>query len=634
MPKFLSDIDPKASKTKAGVVKIGEGIEVTSDGTISVTGGSSSGGDTIPIGTVVACATPSIPEGWLLCDGSAVSRVKYADLFNAIGTTYGTGDNSSTFNLPDYRKRVIVGSTTIYPTFPLDETTYRWVKDNGVYKSTNNGVSSSTSTMKSEPFTITGSATLEFDWACSSENVSYDYGYFSIYKNGTLVANTGSSASNAKIGGNNSTYPDEASLVFTSKSFSLTSSGTYYIEFSYKKDSSVNKGADKLLVKNIKVKPSGLSVYDLGDTGGEAVHTLTVSEMPSHTHTMSAAGNHNHTVKFDQVWNTNGGTTSLGTVSGGPYGGAGFVNDAGAHTHSLGNTGNGASHNNMQPYGVGNYIIKATSSSLSNNNNNKKLIAAKYEMSSKLYTLGGARHSIPYGSQVFNYECVNYNSSEKYFTALNSGIYLITMGACVYNGSDAWNGCGYAMLTIKSTGTDNEEFVSNPITYIPTGSTVSANISKCVYLYAGDIIDTDIFMGSSGLHLAHNSNSFMPTSIEFVKLGDIGISSSSKISPETVIDITNQYTVNYTNQYFKAEYYPIKKEIVIRFYIEDIPSGAWQTVAICNNATYQKIETNYNYFSGYANEAGQSAIHIGANGSLQVYGSVTAAGGCVSFKIQ
>ena len=54
----------------------------------------------VPTGVVQAFAGSTTPQGWLLCDGSAVSRTDYAALFNAIGTTYGSGDGSSTFNLP------------------------------------------------------------------------------------------------------------------------------------------------------------------------------------------------------------------------------------------------------------------------------------------------------------------------------------------------------------------------------------------------------------------------------------------------------------------------------------------------------------------------------------------------------
>lgn len=50
--------------------------------------------------------------GWLLCDGSAVSRATYADLFTAISTTYGAGDGSTTFNVPDYRGRIPIGAGT------------------------------------------------------------------------------------------------------------------------------------------------------------------------------------------------------------------------------------------------------------------------------------------------------------------------------------------------------------------------------------------------------------------------------------------------------------------------------------------------------------------------------------------
>jgi microcystin-dependent protein len=46
-------------------------------------------------------AAPSIDPGFLACDGSAVSRTTYASLFSAIGTTYGAGDGSTTFNVPD-----------------------------------------------------------------------------------------------------------------------------------------------------------------------------------------------------------------------------------------------------------------------------------------------------------------------------------------------------------------------------------------------------------------------------------------------------------------------------------------------------------------------------------------------------
>lgn len=53
-------------------------------------------------------------EGWLICDGSAVDRITYAQLFNAIGTTYGAGDGSTTFNLPDLRGRVPIGQSSSY----------------------------------------------------------------------------------------------------------------------------------------------------------------------------------------------------------------------------------------------------------------------------------------------------------------------------------------------------------------------------------------------------------------------------------------------------------------------------------------------------------------------------------------
>jgi len=62
-----------------------------------------------PVGSLVAFAGAAVPNGWLLCDGRAVSRTTYSALFAAIGTAWGVGDGSTTFNLPDMRGRFLRG---------------------------------------------------------------------------------------------------------------------------------------------------------------------------------------------------------------------------------------------------------------------------------------------------------------------------------------------------------------------------------------------------------------------------------------------------------------------------------------------------------------------------------------------
>lgn len=63
----------------------------------------------LPTGIYFPYGGAAAPTGFLLCDGSAVSRTTYAALFAVIGTSYGVGDNSTTFNIPDLRGRTVFG---------------------------------------------------------------------------------------------------------------------------------------------------------------------------------------------------------------------------------------------------------------------------------------------------------------------------------------------------------------------------------------------------------------------------------------------------------------------------------------------------------------------------------------------
>jgi microcystin-dependent protein len=104
--------------TPAGPVNLGAGDIVTGN-VIDVTYSTLSGTfhtkiipPTVPAGTVTEFAGNSPPSGYLLADGSAVSRSTYSRLYAVIGTVYGSGDGSSTFNVPDHRGRAGVGVDT------------------------------------------------------------------------------------------------------------------------------------------------------------------------------------------------------------------------------------------------------------------------------------------------------------------------------------------------------------------------------------------------------------------------------------------------------------------------------------------------------------------------------------------
>lgn len=98
------------NESESGFYRVGAGVigidilgtqvgEITADGIAG----------TVPIGAILDFPAATLPSTWYLCFGQAVSRTTYVLLFNVIGTTFGSGDGSTTFNLPDYRGRVLVG---------------------------------------------------------------------------------------------------------------------------------------------------------------------------------------------------------------------------------------------------------------------------------------------------------------------------------------------------------------------------------------------------------------------------------------------------------------------------------------------------------------------------------------------
>jgi microcystin-dependent protein len=138
----------------AGNTTIGGNLDVT--GAITV-----AGGDIIPIpsGVIWEYGGSTPPTGWLLCNGAAVSRTTYAALFAIIGTAYGSGDGSTTFNVPDRRDRVGIGAGSTYARGATGGVVTATTSTNGSHNHTGNtgGTTLSTAQIPSHQHTGTTS---------------------------------------------------------------------------------------------------------------------------------------------------------------------------------------------------------------------------------------------------------------------------------------------------------------------------------------------------------------------------------------------------------------------------------------------------------------------------------------------
>lgn len=203
-----------------------------------------------PPGLISPYAGSSAPAGWLLCDGTAVSRTTYASLFSITSTTYGTGDGSTTFNLPDLRGRGSVGSGTGSKAITLPGTA---IGSNQIT------VTASPDLIQGMPVTYTGSGIT----GLTTSTV-----YYVITVSSTLIS-LATSQANANAG-----------TVITISGTPVNGILTY-----------------------------ALTARTLGQTGGEENHGLSDNEMSSHTHSPISAGSSGSGIRGF----TNGSFTSNGS---------------------------------------------------------------------------------------------------------------------------------------------------------------------------------------------------------------------------------------------------------------------------------------------------------------------------------
>lgn len=192
-------------------------------------------------GVVTPFAGSAAPTGWLLCDGAAVSRTTYASLFAITSTTFGVGDGSTTFNVPDLRSRIAVGAGT--------------------------GTKVATfSSRAANVITVTGLS--------NASNNEFQTGQAVVYvTSGTVITGLTSSTTYYVVRVSNTTFSLATTLANAQNGtvIALSSDGTGTQTFT-----------------------QTLTARTLGNTGGEENHAMSITELIAHIHpsgTASGSGN-------------------------------------------------------------------------------------------------------------------------------------------------------------------------------------------------------------------------------------------------------------------------------------------------------------------------------------------------------
>lgn len=283
-----------ASSTTATTQSPGDNSTKVATTAFVTAASSAAASSAVPTGAVFQWVAAAAPSGYLLCDGTARSRTTYADLYAVIGDTYGAGNGTTTFNVPNLQTRVPLGHQA--PT-SLGTATIT-IAAPGVVTKAAHGLS----TGQIVYFTTTGALP-------TGLTASTRYWVIAVTSSTFRLA---TSQANALAG--------------TAVTTSGTQSGTHTV-FS----------AD----------------FDLGRSNGEINHEQTLTELATHNHTQSA---HNHTIpnsvtvpggtSFFNFESWSNGTDQSRTIT------------TGNATPAIQNSGSGLAMNIMQPYLTMNFIIK------------------------------------------------------------------------------------------------------------------------------------------------------------------------------------------------------------------------------------------------------------------------------------
>lgn len=287
--------------------------------------------DNVPVGTIAPFGGTTDPSYWLICDGRAVSRTDYASLFSVIGTTYGEGDGSTTFNIPDLRGNVAVGASQNYElgdsggedTHTLVENELPIIDGHLAWHGQEHGThvyhvyDHFYGTQVASQYQTTGATAGAESWA----DVGYKFGGNQPHNNMQPYVVT-----NYIIKYDSTVSRHQANIDF------FYPVGSYYETSNADFDPNVTWGGTWILENEGQVHVSAGSNYTIGDTGGEAEHKLTVAEMPSHTHGHYYYGGSGATWGYNY---TNGSSTKSAATEAA----SGIIPNGGSQPH-----------NNMQPY--------------------------------------------------------------------------------------------------------------------------------------------------------------------------------------------------------------------------------------------------------------------------------------------
>lgn len=337
----------------------------------------------LPVGTWIDFGGTEPPSGYLVRDGSAVSRTTYAELFSVIGTTYGEGDGSTTFNLPNsidypYTRSVIAsevgklfeaGLPNITALGSVEEIWYSpiWASSASEKNGNQNGAIKLVSATNDE-------RTYPTDWNAGEDyygrrpyRIDFNASWCSsIYKDGLSEVRPKSIGSlpcikaldAPTVTGSTTTIDELMSAVEDIRNnFMLLAHpvGSYYWS-SEATDPAELFGGTWEAVTDKFIYASG--THAVGDTGGEETHTLTVAEMPSHNHVVKIFNSNNESGTAMGATGTgwsalsSGAELASGTVS---WNSSSFTTVGSGYGDTTGNamlTGGGGSHNNMPPYEV------------------------------------------------------------------------------------------------------------------------------------------------------------------------------------------------------------------------------------------------------------------------------------------